>query len=222
MFADFYISEWVVPAMSSVWKAAGRNSRVAYLAEGASSASDFQTVLLPKPGMAVGGAASAQPSVAIGVCTAFRPKMLESCLDAIGAQVAPAGVRIHVLVADNEPEPGNEQVVRRFGARCPFSVHYIHERRRGIPHARNAVLAKCRTLGVDWIAFTDDDCHVSPDWLASLLGAAARHQASVICGRREMVLSDPPPYWTSRPRTLAQRVRSCPTRPPTTCCSRQP
>ena len=138
--------------------------------------------------------------MAIGVCTAFRPKMLESCLDAIGAQLVPAGVRIHVIVADNEPQPGNEQAVRGFGARCPFSVHYIHEPRRGIPHARNAVLAKCRSLGVDWIAFTDDDCHVGPDWLASLLGAAARHQASVIYGRREMVVSGPPPYWTSRPQ----------------------
>jgi GT2 family glycosyltransferase len=126
--------------------------------------------------------------------------MLESCLDAIGAQLAPAGVRIHVVVADNEPEPSNEPVVRAFGARCPFPVHYVHEPRRGIPQARNAVLARCRDLGVDWIAFTDDDCHVSPDWLARLLDAAARHRASVIYGRRELVVSDPAPYWTSRPQ----------------------
>jgi succinoglycan biosynthesis protein ExoM len=127
--------------------------------------------------------------VAIGVCTAFRPKMLADCLNAIAAQSVPAGLEIHVVVADNEPAPSSELLVREFVGRCPFSVHYVHEPRRGIPQARNAVLERCRTLDVDWVAFTDDDCRVSEQWLVSLLESATRHQASVIYGRREFVFS---------------------------------
>jgi len=49
--------------------------------------------------------------VAIGVCTARRPKMLASCLRAIGEQIAPTRVEIHIVVADNEPEPNNQRLV---------------------------------------------------------------------------------------------------------------
>ncbi len=115
--------------------------------------------------------------------------MLANCLAAIAAQSVPAGVEIHVVVADNEPAPGNELLVREFVARCPFPVHYVHEPRRGIPQARNAVLERCRILDVDWVAFTDDDYRVSHEWLVGLLEAAARHRANVIYGRREFVFS---------------------------------
>jgi hypothetical protein len=54
-------------------------------------------------------------------------------------------------------------------------------------------------LGADWIAFTDDDCGVSPTWLASLSDAAARHKADVVYGRREFVFPAPLPFWAMRP-----------------------
>jgi len=133
--------------------------------------------------------------VAIGVCTARRPKMLASCLRAIGEQIAPARVEIHIVVADNEPEPNNQRLVDEFKGRAPFLVHYVHEPRRGIPQARNAVLEKCRALDVDWIAFTDDDCWVGPGWLASHMEAARRYGADVVYGRRDLVFPLPAPFW---------------------------
>ncbi|HEX5998693.1 MAG TPA: glycosyltransferase family A protein, partial [Hyphomicrobiaceae bacterium] len=131
-------------------------------------AGDFAAVVLKGPSAeppAGHRAGSGRSRLAIGVCTAFRPKMLVNCLAAIAAQSVPAGIEIHVVVADNEPAPGNELLVREFVARCPFPVHYVHEPRRGIPQARNAVLERCRILDVDWVAFTDDDCRVSHEWL---------------------------------------------------------
>jgi succinoglycan biosynthesis protein ExoM len=133
--------------------------------------------------------------VAVGVCTVMRPGMLARCLDAIAAQIVPAGVEMQVVVADNEATPRSESGMQAFADRCGFPVHYVHEPRRGIPQARNAVLAQCRTLDVDWIAFTDDDCWVSPDWLASLLDAAARHGADVVYGRRDFLYSNPTQFW---------------------------
>jgi succinoglycan biosynthesis protein ExoM len=121
--------------------------------------------------------------------------MLLDCLHAIAAQSVPAGVEGHVIVVDNEPAPISELLVRRLAADCPFSVHYVHEPRRGIPQARNAVLERCRSLDVDWIAFTDDDCQVGREWLAKLLEAAIRHQADVIYGRREFVFPGSSRFW---------------------------
>jgi len=137
--------------------------------------------------------------VAIAVCTAKRPTMLRHCLEALGTQIVPSQVAVHVVVVDNEGKPNNQRIVQEFASRCPFPVHYVHEPRRGIPQARNAALAKCQALDANWIGFTDDDCWVSPTWLASLLDAAARHRADVVYGRREFVFPTPLPFWTMRP-----------------------
>ncbi|HEX5957080.1 MAG TPA: glycosyltransferase family A protein, partial [Hyphomicrobiaceae bacterium] len=124
--------------------------------------------------------------------------MLKCCLAALAAQEVPAGVDLTLVVADNEPDPNNREAVEAFAASCPFPVVYVHEPRRGISRARNAVLDACEDR-FDWIAFTDDDCRPAPDWLASLLVAAERHSADVVYGRREWVPPDPAPFWYSPP-----------------------
>jgi succinoglycan biosynthesis protein ExoM len=125
--------------------------------------------------------------------------MLRQCLESIGAQMVSQGISVDVVVVDNEGEPNNRSLVQDFAARCRFSVHYVHEPRRGIPQARNAALKKARELRADWIAFTDDDCWVSPAWLANLLQAARRHKADVVYGRREFLFPMPLPFWAIRP-----------------------
>jgi len=137
--------------------------------------------------------------IAMAVCTAKRPRMLHYCLESLGSQIVRSKTTVYVVVVDNEAEPNNQAFVQEFSRRCRFPVHYLHEPRRGIPQARNAALRKCQDLGVDWIAFTDDDCWVSPTWLASLLDAAARYKADVIYGRREFVFPGPLPFWAMRP-----------------------
>jgi succinoglycan biosynthesis protein ExoM len=114
------------------------------------------------------------------------------------------GVDLTLIVADNEPVPGNQQTVAEFAATSPFPVVYVHEPRRGISRARNAVLVACEAR-FDWIAFTDDDCRPAPDWIATLLAAAERHGADVVYGRREWVPPDPVPFWYEPPE-LARRT----------------
>jgi glycosyltransferase involved in cell wall biosynthesis len=134
----------------------------------------------------------------IAVCTAKRPTMLRHCLESIAAQVVAPQIEVALVVVDNEAEPNNRALVQEISARCRFPVHYVHEPRRGISQARNAALDKCRSLGGDWIAMTDDDCWASPSWLASLLDAAGRHRADVVHGRREFLFPMPLPFWAMR------------------------
>jgi succinoglycan biosynthesis protein ExoM len=144
------------------------------------------------------GAACHPCRVVIGVCTAKRPGMLQHCLQSIASQIVSPQVAVDIVVVDNEAKPNNLAFVQEFSARCRFPVHYVHEPRRGISQARNAALEKFRGLDADWIAFTDDDCWVSPRWLGSLLEAAARHRADVIYGRREFLFPMPLPFWAMR------------------------
>jgi len=137
--------------------------------------------------------------VAIGVCTAHRPEMLRCCLAALASQILPEGIELTLVVADNEPEPNNQQAVEELAAASPFSVRYVHEPRRGISWARNAVLDACKDR-FDWIAFTDDDCIPEPDWISALLEAAARYAADVVYGLREWVPPASPSFWFTPPK----------------------
>jgi FkbM family methyltransferase len=138
-------------------------------------------------------------SVAIGVCTAHRPTLLTLCLTALRTQTIPQDCALTLIVVDNEPEPNNQQLVTEFADTCPFAVRYVHEARRGISQARNAVLAEAEHLGAEWIAFTDDDCQPAGDWIACLVEAAERHKADVIYGSREWIPPDPVPFWFTMP-----------------------
>jgi succinoglycan biosynthesis protein ExoM len=182
--------------MQSHWQARGREFLMEHAARGDRRAAGIVRDLFLAQGLGdappKGGAAT---RAVIGVCTAMRPRMLNDCLDAIAAQIVPPGIEVHVVVVDNEPAPNNRRVVQAFGSRCPFPVHYIHEPRRGIPQARNAILRQGQDMGADWVAMTDDDCWVSPAWLTGLLEAAARHKADVVYGRREFLFPLSSPFW---------------------------
>jgi succinoglycan biosynthesis protein ExoM len=133
--------------------------------------------------------------VAVGVCTAYRPGMLAACLAALRQQEIPQGCELSVIVADNEPEPRNRSIVEDAAAASgDIKFRHIHEPRRGISRARNAILDACGDR-FDWIAFTDDDCIPASDWIACLLAAAKRHGADVVYGRREWIAPEPAPFW---------------------------
>jgi glycosyltransferase involved in cell wall biosynthesis len=124
--------------------------------------------------------------------------MLQHCLQSIASQVISSHIEVDVVVVDNEGKSNNLALIQEFSAHCRFPVHYVHEPRRGIPQARNAALEKIGSLGADWIAFTDDDCWVSPTWLASLIESAENHKADVVYGRREFLFPTPLPFWAMR------------------------
>src|SRR5262245_18044811 len=144
---------------------------------------------------------SAAGRVAIGICTTGRTEMFRCCLAALASQTLPESVELTIVIADNEPEPNNRQAVTEFAATCPFPVQYVHEPRRGISRARNAVLDASEDRH-DWIAFTDDDHRQARNWIAALLDAAERPDADVLYGRRKWVPPDPLTFWYDEPPEL--------------------
>ena len=138
--------------------------------------------------------------VLIGVCTAQRPQMLERCLVSLAGQLVDPGIRLEIVVIDNEPAPNNRHLVRQLADTSPIRMHYLHEHRRGIPFARNAVLDKGAEIGADWIAFIDDDEVAEPDWIAALMAEEYR-EIPVLMGQRVMVYPARLPFWAPQQHT---------------------
>ena len=120
--------------------------------------------------------------------------MLRACLDSLAAQALPAGIDLHIVVVDNEERPSNEAGVLAFAQTCRFPVHYVHEPRRGIAQARNALIDKAMALQADWLAMIDDDETADHGWIAALM-APEHRQTPILQGYRYWVYPDPLPTW---------------------------
>jgi glycosyltransferase involved in cell wall biosynthesis len=57
-----------------------------------------------------------------------------------------------------------------------------YEEEPGIPHARNNALRVAHHIGADWIAFIDDDCIASKNWLHKLTEYASDESVNVVAG----------------------------------------
>ncbi len=133
--------------------------------------------------------------IIIGICTAKRPQMLLACLWSLASNAIPSETDVEICVCDNEAKPNNRNIVVEFSRSCPFIVHYIHEPRRGIPQARNAVVAKALELNAAWLAFIDDDETATTQWIVNLHLAARMYGADTVAGPVVRRYPDKMPFW---------------------------
>ncbi|MFY0407340.1 glycosyltransferase [Solicola sp. PLA-1-18] len=113
-----------------------------------------------------------KPLVTVVVCSLNGAELIGDTLDALAAQTIAGDVE--VVVVDDGSTDGTADVARAHGA------HVLR-------HAANAGLATARNTGwtgakADVVAFTDDDCRPSPDWVERLLAAHERHPDAAAVG----------------------------------------
>ncbi|MCC6699575.1 MAG: glycosyltransferase family 2 protein [Candidatus Hydrogenedentes bacterium] len=93
-------------------------------------------------------------TLTLAICARHAQHILKPCLESVRNQtVAPD----EVIVAVDEMEDPTVEVARAYGARV------IASNATGLYEARNAVLDACTT---DYLAFTDADCELVPEWVA--------------------------------------------------------
>jgi glycosyltransferase involved in cell wall biosynthesis len=105
-----------------------------------------------------------RPTVSVIVCTRNRSPALAQLLDALTRLGIPRDLSWELVVVDNGSTDGTGILLDSFACRLP--VRRIFEGRKGLSRARNAGLAAARG---EILAFTDDDCIPSPDWLSNVV-----------------------------------------------------
>ncbi len=105
---------------------------------------------------------SGQLLVSVVIPTYNRPRQLRDCLEALSLQDFPADA-FEVIVVDDGGAITLDEVLAPFRQRLEIGL--LHQVHRGC--------ASARQLGIDhaageYLAFTDDDCCPSPDWLSRM------------------------------------------------------
>jgi len=120
----------------------------------------------------------------IVVPTYNRPQQLAECLSAL-AKLDYGRARFEVIVVDDGSATPLEPVTAPFQDRMQLSL--IRQENAGPAAARNR---GAQVATGTWLAFTDDDCQPSPDWLRVLARELSQQHDPVVGGRTVNGLSD--------------------------------
>ncbi|HZT96956.1 MAG TPA: glycosyltransferase [Chloroflexota bacterium] len=122
------------------------------------------------------------PAVSVVVPTKGRPELLDGCLLALLDQTYPLR-DVEVIVVDDGADPATRDAVqRRAGGAIDvgLTLHYLTSSGKGPAAARNV---GWRSAKGSIIAFTDDDCLPSPEWLQAGIESMLRTSADGVSGR---------------------------------------
>jgi GT2 family glycosyltransferase len=169
--------------MSAVWQAASQ-AIIEHVTEqrclrAPEDHEELAMMLDADGGSACAGSTARRPpgKAAVVLCTTgTQQDTLARCLQALTR----LNTRdFEVIVVDNRPSsPHTRALVEGFLAPC--RIRYVPEPRPGLARARNTGVAVAHDA--TYVAFTDDDVVVDPEWLAWLLEPFAQPQVEAVTG----------------------------------------
>lgn len=130
-------------------------------------------------------------AVDVCVCTYRRPAVAET-LVSLARQALPPGVKMRIVVADNDEQPEARERVLGAAAAHGLDVAYVHAPARNISLARNACLD---AAGAPFLAFIDDDETATEGWLAALLAEMQAGGWDAVLGPVKAVYPPEAPDW---------------------------
>lgn len=116
--------------------------------------------------------------ISLVICTRNRCSILRDSLEYIERLQSPG--EWELVLVDNGSTDGTSELMRDFAARSPFRVVLVSEPKPGLGGARNAGIANATG---EIIAFTDDDCYVSADFLTRMLDVFQEERVGFMGGR---------------------------------------
>jgi succinoglycan biosynthesis protein ExoM len=130
-------------------------------------------------------------SVDVCLCT-FQRASIATALQSVAAQTGLAGLKVHVIVADNDVHTEAKVAIDALAQALGLRLTYVHAPSRNISIARNACLD---AVEAPLAAFLDDDEIARPDWLANLIQAMDETGAGVVFGDVHAVYPPQAPAW---------------------------
>jgi glycosyltransferase involved in cell wall biosynthesis len=129
--------------------------------------------------------------ISVVLSTYNRSDILASALECFARQQAP-GIQFEVIIVDNNSSDRTREIAEEFADRDP-RFRYVFEPRQGLSYARNAGI---RVARADAVAFTDDDVHAAPEWIAQIRRALLEYpEADYVGGRVLPVWPGAIPAW---------------------------
>ncbi|MES2983755.1 MAG: glycosyltransferase family 2 protein [Pseudomonadota bacterium] len=120
--------------------------------------------------------------ISLIISTFNRAASLEKSLPTIEAAVAASPqVPVEIILVDNGSTDATPQLLAAWKARVTFPVIVIREMRPGVSCGRNAGM---RAATGDIFAFSDDDCHLNPDFFSAMARCYAADTTPVLRGGR--------------------------------------
>jgi succinoglycan biosynthesis protein ExoM len=122
--------------------------------------------------------------IAVIVITYRRPSGLDKLLKALLQQRFDSdagGVRMTVVVVDNDTAESALQIVRSQGPTQSMATHYVVEPEQGIPLARNRGISEIPD-DAEFFCFIDDDEWPGPTWIQELLNTQRATNADCVHG----------------------------------------
>jgi len=137
--------------------------------------------------------------ISIIVCTYNRSESLRETLGALGRQTVSDGVRLDIVVVDNNSTDHTRTVVEEIRKGSVWPIRYTFESRQGVNFARNRGVQEAKG---EIVAFVDDDVLPEPTWVHTIAEAFTIHHADGVGGKILPLWLQPPPPWL-----LDERVR---------------
>lgn len=113
------------------------------------------------------------------ICTKKRPYKLKKLINSIN-RIHQNSFNITIIIIENDIMPRSKFIINKINKK--FKIHYLIERKIGIPYARNKGLNLLKKMNFDFFCFVDDDCEIDSKWLTNNKHFSIKSNADIIGG----------------------------------------
>lgn len=138
----------------------------------------------------------ARTTVVLCVGTYRRNEPLAVLLDSVlvAAEHAKDLAAVGAVVVDDNADGRAREVVDRYAGRFELGIEYRQVGKGNISLVRNEAIEAGIAMG-EWLAMTDDDCEVSPQWITDLVTMQRRTGVDVVTGQCHTRVPAGSPAW---------------------------